>query len=196
MAHPGKLIEQGIQALLVAANTAAGARVHRDRVDPFKKGGIPAIAIYMPDEEVDQDASEGTAPRELTRYADVELQAFVGGVDAEDVSDAMWDLQEQIEAAMDADPYVDGAAGDSILKSSNREIIETDGKSDPLVGVVTMVYTVEFRTSPDAPANLDDFLRVGATHRIVGAGDDIAARDSFVVQESGAFDFGYSEGFS
>lgn len=182
MAHQGKLIEQGIVALLVAASTMAGARVHRDRVDPFKKGRIPAIAIYMPDEEVDVDTSTNTAPRELTRLADVELQLFVGGVDAEAVSDSMWDFQEEVEIAMEADPYLGGAAADSILKGSSREIVETNGQSDPLVGVVTMIYAVTFRTST-TPDELDDFLRVKAEHRIVGAVEENAAHDEFVVQD-------------
>lgn len=183
MAHPGKLIEQAIVALLVTASTAAGDRVHRDRVDPFKKGKIPAIAIYMPEEEVDIDTSARTAPRELTREADVEMQLFVGGVDAEDVSDAMWDFQEQVENAMGADPYLGGAAGDSMLKGSRREIVETNGQSDPLVGVVTMVYGVTFRTAPVVSDELDDFLSVKADHRIVGAVEENQASDEFVVQE-------------
>lgn len=185
MAHQGKLIEHGLEALLIAANTAAGARVHRDRVDPLKKGGIPAIAIYIPDEEVDQDTSGGTAPRELKRDADVELQAFVGGQDAEAVSDAMWDLQEQIENAIDADPYIGGAAADSILKKSSREILETNGQSDPLVGVVTMTWTVTFRTSPAASDELDDFVRADAKERLVGGvPTTVPAEDLFIVQET------------
>jgi hypothetical protein len=183
MAHPGKLIEQGLVSLLVAANTAAADRVHRDRVDPFKKGGIPAIALYMPDEETDLNVSQDTAPRELTRDADVELQAFVRGVDAEAVSDAMWDIQEQIEDALDADQYIAGAAVDSILKKSSREIIETDGKSDPLVGVVTMTYMITFRTSPKLADLVDDFTTVDAKQSVTGGvADTVPVDDTFTVQ--------------
>lgn len=183
MAHQGKLIEQGLVAQLVAANTAAGARVHRDRVDPFKKGSLPAIALYIPDEEVDNDASEGTAPRELKRDADVEMQLLVGGVDAEVISDAMWDFQEQVENALDADPYIGGAAADAVLKRSSREIIEANGHSDPLVGVVTLVYTVTFRTQPGSVTATDDFLRVDAKHDLVGGVDDTEpAEDLFDVR--------------
>ncbi len=185
MAHQGKLIEQGLVTQLVAASTMAGARVHRDRVDPFKKGGIPAIAIYIPDEEVDQDASEGTTPRDLTRNADVELQMFIGGRDAETVSDLMWDFQEQVENALAADPFIAGAAARSMLKKSSREIIETDGKSDPLVGVVTMIYSVTFQTQPGAITAADDFKRVDAKYPIVGGVADTAVpEDTFTVQET------------
>lgn len=185
MAHQGKLIEHGVVAQLVAANTMAGARFHRDRVDPLKKGALPAGAIYIPDEETDREASEGNAPRELKREADVELQLFVSGHDAEDISDAMWDFQEQVENAMDADPYIGGAAADSVLTRVSREIGEVNGRSSPLVGVVTMVYAVTFRTSPLAPGELDDFLRVKATHDTVeGVPDTVPAIDEFTVQET------------
>ena len=42
MAHPRKLLRQAVVALLVGANTAAAARVYDSRVDPFKKGKLPA----------------------------------------------------------------------------------------------------------------------------------------------------------
>lgn len=182
MAHQGKLIEQALVAQLIAAGTIAGARVHRDRVDPFKKGHLPAIALYIFDEETDLDASEGTAPRELTRQADVELQLFVGGQDAEDVSDAMWDFQEQIEASLTVDPYITSTAADSMLKRASREIFEGDGKSDPIIGVVTMVYTVTFQTSL-VDAVLDDFITVHADTDLVGGVADTAlTTDEYTVR--------------
>lgn len=193
MAHPRKLIRQAVVALLTGA-TAAGARVYGTRVDPLKKT-LPAISVYTLTEEIDQDATAGTAPRELVRNVQLEIVGFVAHTDAVSVDDAMDDLAEQIEAAMDVDPYLGVLAGDSMLLQTAMEVVEDNGRSDPLVGVVTLTYDVTFRTQPGAVTATDDFLRVGAKHRIVGAVDDIAAQDAFVVQESGGFDFGYSEGF-
>jgi hypothetical protein len=48
---------------------------------------------------------------------------------------------------------------------------------------VTLTYSVTYRTSPVAPT-LDDFTRAGVVHRPVGASDDNAAHDTFVVQET------------
>lgn len=185
MAHQGKLIEHAAQAQLVDAGTMAGARVHRDRIDPFKKGAIPAIALYIPDEETDRPKSEDNTSRELTREADLELQAFVGGSDAEVVSDLMWDIQEQIENAFNADPYLGGTAAESILVKVSRELGEANGGSSPIVGVVTMIYAVTFRTTPLETDELDDFKRVKATHDLAGGvADSVPVVDQFNVQET------------
>jgi hypothetical protein len=185
MAHPRKLIRQAVVALLVDADTAAGARVQGTRVEPHKKSQLPAISVYTLREPVDQDASVETAPRELTRNVKVEITGWVAHTDDVPVDDAMDDLAEEIEAAMDADPYLDSEAADSILEETVMQVVEDDGHSDPLIGVVTLTYSVTYRTSPAAPADLDDFLSVEATHAIVGGVEDtVPAEDQFTVQET------------
>lgn len=183
MAHQRKLIRQAVVALLVGANTAAGARVKATRFDPHKKSQLPAIAVYTTSEPVDLGASENTAPRELTRNVKVEIVGFVAHTDALPVDDAMDDIAEQIEAAMDEDRYLGGKAADSILESTELEVVEGEG-SDPIVGVVSLTYSVTYRTSPAAPDDLQDFRSVDAKHRIVGAVEANQARDEFVVQET------------
>lgn len=185
MAHARKLLRAAAVTLLVSADTAAGTRVHATRVDPFKKNALPAIAVYILNEEVDLESSEGTAPRELKRIANMEIVGFVGGATEAEVADAMDDLAEEIEAAMDDDPYIGATAGESILKETDIEIQAGDGHSDPLIGIATLTYSVTYRTSPAAPADLDDFLRVEATHEIVGGVEDtVPAEDQFTVQET------------
>ncbi len=184
MAHPRKLIRHALVALLTNA-TAAGARVQGTRVEPHKKSQLPAISVYTLREPVDQDASANTAPRELTRDVKVEITGWVAHSDALPVDDAMDDLAEQIEAVMDADPYLGGTAGESVLESTEMQVVEDDGRSDPLVGIVTLTYSVTYRTSPAAPANLDDFITVDATHKIAGGvADTVPAIDQFTVQET------------
>ncbi|MGN6105198.1 MAG: hypothetical protein ACTHU0_08845, partial [Kofleriaceae bacterium] len=117
MAHPRKLIRHAVVAQLVGA-TAAGARVQATRVEPLRKGKLPTISVYTLHEPIDQDASAATNPRELTRTVKVEIAGWVAHSDALPVDDAMDDLAEQIEAAMDADPYLGGKAGDSILEET------------------------------------------------------------------------------
>lgn len=184
MAHPRKLIRHAVVALLVSANTAAGARVSGTRVEPHKKSGLPAISVYTLREPIDQERSEGTAPRELTRDVKVEIVGWVAHSDELPVDDAMDDLAEEIEAAMDADPFIGGEAGDSVLEETVMQVLEDDGRSDPLIGIVTLTYSVTYRTSPAAPADLHDFRSVDAKHRIVGAVEGNQARDEFVVQET------------
>lgn len=184
MAHPRKLIRQAVVAALVAANTAAGERVSATRVEPHKKSQLPAISVYTLREPVNTDASVNTAPRELEREVKVEITGWVAHTDEYPVDDAMDDLAEQIEATMDTDPYLDGAAGDSILENTEMQVVEDDGRSDPIVGVVTLTYSVTYRTSPVA-AVLDNFLRVDAIYQVVG-GDEYTdpAEDQFTVQET------------
>jgi hypothetical protein len=183
MAHPRKEIRHAVVALLTNA-TAADARVQGTRVEPHKKSQLPAISVYTLREPVDQDASAGTAPLELTRDVKVEITGWVAHSDELPVDDAMDDLAEEIEAAMDADRYLGGKAGDSILEETVMQVLEEDGRSDPLIGIVTLTYSVTYRTSPAAPSDLEDFLSVDAKHRIAGAVEANQARDQFVVQET------------
>ncbi len=183
MAHQRKLIRQAVVALLASASTAAGARVQGTRVEPHKKSQLPAISVYTLREEIDEDASAGTAPRELLRVCKVEITGWVAHSDLVPVDDAMDNLAEQIETAMDVDPYLGTAAADSVLESTEMQVVEDDGRSDPLVGIVTLTYAVTYRTSPAAPAALDDFERVKATHDLVGGVvDTVPAIDEFTVE--------------
>lgn len=182
MAHPRKAFRQAVVAQLVAANTAAGTRVTVDQVDPHKKGALPAISLFVLSESV-ADEAEKTYPRELERHAAVEIVGWVSGKTETEVADAMDDIAEQIEAAMDGDRYINSKAGDSILVGTEMEIRE-GGSSDPLIGLIALTYLVTYRTSQGATAT-DDFLTVKATHELVGgvANDTVPAQDTFTVQE-------------
>lgn len=181
MAHQRKLVRQAVAALLTNA-TAAGARVQATRIDPIGNTKLPFIAVYTPREEVDPELSTGE-PRELTRQVQVEIAGFVAHTDAVPVDDAMDNLAEQIEAAMDADRHLSGEAAESVLESTETQVRAEDGRSDPLIGIVTLTYSVMYRTTP-AIGTLDDFLRVKATHALTGGVEDtVPAIDEFTVQE-------------
>lgn len=183
MAHPRKLVRQAVVALLTGA-TSAGARVDATRVEPHRKTQLPAISVYTLSEESTPESAT-SAPRELLRIVRVEIAGFVAHSDAVPVDDAMDNLAEQIEAAMDADRYLSGAAGESVLERTEMQVREEDGRSDPLVGIVTLTYAVEYRTEPTV-GPLDDFLRATATHALADGlpGDTVPASDSFTVQEA------------
>lgn len=183
MAHQRKLIRQAVVALLISANTAAGSRVQGTRVEPHKKSQLPAVSVYTLSEPVAPESAV-TSPRELTRELKLEITGWVAHTDGIPVDDAMDNLAEQIEAAMDVDQYLGGKAADSILEETEMQVIEDDGRSDPLVGIVTLTYSVTYRTAPAAPANLDDFLSVDATQKIAGGvPSTVSPNDQFIVQE-------------
>lgn len=175
MAHPRKLIRQAVVALLAGANTAASTRVLGTRVEPLKKAQLPTISVYTLSEGVDPASAE-TAPIELKRDVKVEIAGWVAHTDALHVDDAMDDLAEQIEAAMDSDYYLGGAAADQMLESTSMQVLEDDGRSADLIGIVTLTYSVTYRTSPaNAEAfPTDAFVTVNATDKLVGGVSDTA----------------------
>jgi hypothetical protein len=175
--HPRQAVIDSVIARLTGA-TVAGSRVEDTRVEPYVPGELPAISVYALREPV-RPESAGMAPRELTRDVKVEIVGQVAHTAALPVGKAMNAIALEIETAMDADQYLGGAAGDSILEDTEMEIRD---EGDPLVGVVVLTYSVTYRTSPAAPGDLDDFRRVGATTQIVGADEDNTVSDLVVVQ--------------
>lgn len=177
MAHPRKLIRHAIVARLTNA-TAAGDRVQATRVDPHKKNELPAISVYTLREPV--DAGGDTEPRELTRAVKVEIAIWVAHSDELTADDAMDDAAEQVEAAIDGDRFLGGLAAECVLENTEMQMLD----GDPLVGLITLTYSVTYRTSPAAPT-LDDFVRAGVDHRLVGGvPDTVPASDLVTVQEA------------
>lgn len=181
MAHPRKLARHAVVDLLTNA-TAAGARVQATKVKTYRPNELPAIAVYTLHEPSE---SNDTEPRELTRVPELEIIGWVRlDADAADPMDPVDDLSEQIETVMDANRYLSGTAGDSVLADTTIDILKEDG-ADPLVARLTLTYSVTYRTSPAASV-LDDFLRAKATYQLVDGipGDTIPAEDGpFTVQE-------------
>lgn len=182
MTHPRTEVREAVIAALLNA-TSAGTRVDDTHFDPHRAGRLPAISVYTLHEPVRPTSAE-TAPRELTRDVQVEIVGWVAHTATLPVAKAMDALAEQVELVMDANRYLSGAAGESILTDTEMQVVEQDGHSDPLVGIITMTYTVTYRTQPSFSV-LDDFLRAKATHQVVGGViDTIPAADGpFVVQE-------------
>jgi hypothetical protein len=177
MGHPRKEIRQAVAAQ-ISGETAAEDRVYTTREVPYKRGGVPAIAVYTPEEEVDGETP--TAPRELVRS----LQVFIEGVcvGGETVDDTIDDLAEEIETAMHADETLGGKAGDSILSRTETAVFEDAGKS---FGLVRLVYVVMYQTyAPAEVSTPDDFLTADVRHSLSGAqATDDQAHDSVPVQE-------------
>jgi hypothetical protein len=188
VAHPRKVIRHYIVALLTNA-TAAGPRVKATRIEPHRKPHtthLPAISVYTLREPVNTDKSADTAPRALFRDCKVEIVLWVAGpTDPDiDIADAMDDLSEQVEAMIDGDRYlggiVNGLARDTILENTELAVRGGEG-ADPVIGVVTMTYSIEYRSTAAKPAT-DEFLRVHAKTRIVGVEDAGAATNDINVR--------------
>lgn len=136
MAHPRELIRQAVVALLVAANTAAGARVYGTRIDPHKKTGVPALSVYTLNDPADPEASS-----EMEEAHDIALE-----IEAWADPSAIDGLVEQVEAAMRADPYFGGLASDSTLTGTSLGIEQ----GDPALALGVLTYSVKYHVALEA----------------------------------------------
>jgi hypothetical protein len=164
MAHPRTLVREAVIAALTNT-TAAGVRVTDTKVEPHRKHQLPAISVYTLHELARPD-SEMAEPRELTRDVKVEIVAWVAPTLTVSAAKAMDNIALEIEVVMDAQRYLSGAAGDSILEDTEMQIVEDDG-GDPLIGIIVLTYSVTYRTQP-SDSVLDDFLRAKATYSVGG----------------------------
>lgn len=144
MAHPRESITQAVVALLIAANTAAGSRVVSTRIEPHKPSGLPAISVYALNDQTDDAIS---SEMEVGHRLNLEITGWVKHSDSVPVDEAMNNLAEQIEVAMRADPYLGGTASDSIFEGSAMQVVEDDGRSDPVIGVVVLTYSVTYHVA-------------------------------------------------
>lgn len=133
MAHPRELIVDAVVALLVAAATAAGARVYVTRVEAQKKSNLPAISVYGLDDPSSADASS-----EMEEAHALELK-LVCWADPGEVND----LANDVEVAMRVDPYFGGLASDSTLVDSTIDP-EAETRSDPQVAIAVLTYSVNY----------------------------------------------------
>lgn len=171
--HQRKLIRDAVVAALTGT-TDAGPRVKATRVEPNKSLGLPALAIYTSSEEIDPD-SMASAPRNLLRHLTLKVTGWVVDTAAVPADDAMDALAEQIEAAMEIDRYLGGAAGGgagSVLSATETGVLD---EGDPLIGVVTLTYLIGYYFVPEAPTLVNDYLRTGTTTTIEGTvGDPVS----------------------
>lgn len=175
--HQRQTIRIAIAAALVG-NTAAASQVSANRQNAFRQKELPAIDIVSVSDDV-SDGSANTAPRELEHSYVLAVRGWVKVTAA--VDDTMDDLAAQIETVMHADRFFGGACADSILTSTDFSF---QPQGDLELGAVSLFYRVKYYTcAPVAPAGLDDFTTVHATHK-QGADqhDDDDAEDSITVQ--------------
>jgi hypothetical protein len=165
VAHRRQLIREAVKDALIEADTSAGERVYGNRMVPWRRTQLPAIAVYTLEESVDPD-SKTTAPRILRRT----LQLVVDAVTEESstIEDELDALCVQIEAAMDTDETFSDVCARSILESTDIDILE-DGEK--LLGRARLIYAVEYDTeAPDAEnVVLDDFNEASIDYNLENA---------------------------
>lgn len=169
MAHPRKLIRAAIVAVLQAANTTAGQRVYKSRSTPWRNIELPAISVWSTEELVDE-GSEESSPRELVRGADFNVDLVLAMPADGDVDDALDDFAEQVEDALKADRYLraageEGTASDSFLVSSTFGEVAEGNKP---MGALRLVYRTRYITEDSATAGAAALQTAGVTHNLSG----------------------------
>ncbi len=168
MSHERQDIRDAIVAQLVEAETSAGARVLKTRLEPVRTSQLPCLAVYTEDETVDPSTAS-TAPRELKRIVRVAITAFT--VATENVDDALDDLALEVETAMDVDLNLDETAFDSVLLSTEYDL-KMEGER-PL-GAIRLVYRVVYHTdirTQEADEAREDLETVDVQYDLEGSQD-------------------------
>ncbi len=166
--HARQAIREAVVAKLSTAATAAEGRVFPMRFVTYTGLTLPAIGVYATKESVDP-ASRNTAPRYLARDLQITVEAVVKYDQYGDkVETALDAISLEIERAMHADPTFGGVAGDSLLASTDLDVLI---EGDRMVGVARLTYTVDYETqAPDAAdVTLVDLKTVDAKTSLGGA---------------------------
>lgn len=161
MAHPRTEIRQAVVTLLTGA-TVAGARVYDTRVIPHKRTELPAIAVYTASEAVELSQE---APRRRRRVVALTIEAAVVTT-ATSAERQLDDLALEIEAALDLDETFTGTADDSLLESTETEVME-DG--DRLIGLLTMSFRATKHTYIALAPAVDDFETANVRYNLASA---------------------------
>lgn len=173
--HQRQVIRNAIAAALVDATDAAG-RVFTTQKIAYQMRSLPAISVYSLSETSTMD----TAPRETDRTLEIAIECIVGAVS--NIDDDMDAIAEQVEQAMNLDPWFGGACAESELIGTT---IQSEEEGDRDLGLVTLTYSVLYRTNafvePTVPA---EFVTAYTNYSL---GNDVAvddqAEDNITVQE-------------
>lgn len=151
---------QAIRDALVAAltgKTPAGTNVFKTRVEPFRQAQLPAVHLYIDSESVEEESAT-TAPRELKRTAIVGIDGWLAV--EPDLDDRLDDFALAIEAALDADPWLNETASAVILSSTEMGL---SVQGDRKLGCVHLEFAVTYFSPVRTGAPADIFDTAGIT---------------------------------
>lgn len=142
MTHQRKEIRDAIVSILSGASIVAAGRVYSNRTLTldYDQDEIPAINVTTLPEtsSVDEFSGASGLMRELT----VTIEAVVASRDNETIDDAMDEIAEKIEIAMESDQSLSGNVIDSYLTGTDGDI-ESDG--NVTLAYVRLEYLVRYQ---------------------------------------------------
>jgi hypothetical protein len=131
-------------ASTVGSLTTTGSRVYQSRVYPLAAANLPGLLIYTTSETSTVDQM-GSQPQ-LARFLNLVIEGYAKG--ASSVDDTLDGIAKEVEIAMAADTTINSLAVDSNLETTD---VSFSGEGEQPVGVITMNYLVQYRTTNDAP---------------------------------------------
>lgn len=167
--HPRQAIREAAKAQLIGPSphrTIALDRVVASRRIPWRPKDLPAIAVYVLEEDVDPDSAQ-TAPRELQREPKLVIEAILRA-DVDNIDDALDAIALEIETAMAIDETLGGTVGDSWLR---RTEFEFGMEGDQEIASIRLIHDVVYHTfRPDGDdQTFDDLRTVDAKYNLGNA---------------------------
>lgn len=131
-------------ASAVTGLATTGTNVHEQRVYPLDEAGLPALLVYLGDEEVEA-LSLSTTP---TQRRLIEL--FIAGVvhDTDPVDDTLDAIAKEVETALLADGTLGGLAKQITLTGTSRDA-EVEGTK--VAAAIELAFAVEYHTRAGTP---------------------------------------------
>lgn len=147
--HYRQRIRNAVAARLGDANTIAGGNVFTSRARPIleilqKREAV--LSVYTADETSARSPDGYLLERSIT----VSIEAAAGGGD--DLDDVLDQLAEQVEAAIDADPTLDGLLTDDLELTATTSEISARGNQQ--VGAFRMDFEAKYLTERGVDAAL------------------------------------------
>lgn len=170
MAHPRKEIRDAVAALLVAANTAAGTRVTKTQVVPWKTAKLPALAVYT-GTDVNDIESKQSYPREYRRNVEMTVEVCVVHTEALSADDALDAMELEVLRALCVDPTFGRQCVDSVLALSDPRFWE---EGERTYGALLMKFDVFYDQTMPLAADVtlaDDFESAGVTMQLSNEAD-------------------------
>lgn len=134
MSHARQQIRDQAKTTLTGLSTT-GTNVFKFRVYPMAAASLPGLIIYTKEEESER-SGDG-----LIRVLSLAVEGYAQAT--ADVEDTLDDMAEEVEAAIDADPHLNGLAKDAILLSTEFDLT---GEGKKQVGVITLIFNILYKT--------------------------------------------------
>lgn len=176
MSHQRQAIREALQAMLVAADTAAADRVYINRTNPLSQRPssedgsaqeeLPAILIYTRNE-----AAEifNVSPREYRRTVEVIIELVMAITETTGAIDnALDDFAEAVEAVILRDDTVTNTASDFRLVASSMAIVDEGEVPIGAVQLVCEAEYVEYHPKADLQDDEDDLRTVNTEYQVAG----------------------------